>query len=43
MKKELNLSGLKLVFGGLILQLLSVLFTGRLATGLMSGTAVSSA
>ena len=41
MKKELNLSGLKLVFGGLILQLISVLFTGRLATGLMSGTAVS--
>ena len=41
MKKELDLSGLKLVFGGLIIQLISVLFTGRLATGLMTGTAVS--
>lgn len=41
MKKELDLSGLRLVFGGLILQLLSVLFVGRLASGLMNGRTAS--
>lgn len=41
MSKELNLSGLKLLYGGLIVQLISVLFTGRLATGLMNGAAAS--
>lgn len=41
MKKELDLSGLKLVYGGLILQLISLLFAGRLATALMNGAAGS--
>ena len=39
--RELDLSGLKLVYGGLILQLISLLFTGRLASALMNGTAGS--
>ena len=41
MKKELDLSGLKLVYWGLILQLISWVFIGRLATALMNGAALS--
>lgn len=39
MKNELDLSGLKLVYGGLILQLVSFILTGRLASGMMNGMA----
>ena len=41
MNKELDLSGLKLVYRGLILQLISWLFIGRLAIALMNGAAWS--
>ena len=41
MNRELDLSGLKKVFGGLILQLIALIFTGRLTTGLMNGNAAS--
>ena len=41
MNNELELSGLKLVYGGLILQLISFVFIGGLASALMKGTAGS--